>query len=106
VETKGDGRGVPVVAPYWWTKAQASQYLWTAPRISVSVFPLLGTAPILGRAFTEEEDLPGPPAAVALVSEKRWRERSVPNDNWVGVAGDFDIGRDMVDSNVPDVQPW
>jgi predicted permease len=44
-------------------------------RISATLFPLLGKAPIRGRAFTDEDDLPGRPAAVALVSERLWRER-------------------------------
>ncbi len=44
-------------------------------RISASLFPLLGKTPILGRAFTDEDDRPGRPAPVALVSERVWRER-------------------------------
>ncbi len=44
-------------------------------QISASLFPLLGKTPILGRGITEEDDLPGRPAAVALVSERLWRER-------------------------------
>jgi len=42
--------------------------------ITSSLFPLLGKSPVLGRGFTEEEDLPGRPAAVALISERLWRE--------------------------------
>ncbi|HEY7697695.1 MAG TPA: ABC transporter permease, partial [Vicinamibacteria bacterium] len=44
-------------------------------QISASLFPLLGKTPILGRGITEEDDFPGRPAAVALVSERLWRER-------------------------------
>jgi putative ABC transport system permease protein len=44
-------------------------------RISASLFPLLGKTPIRGRAFTEDDDLAGRPAAVALISERLWRER-------------------------------
>ncbi len=44
-------------------------------RISASLFPLLGKTPVMGRGITEEEDRPGRPAAVALISERLWRER-------------------------------
>jgi len=44
-------------------------------RISASLFPLLGKTPIVGRAFTDEDDRPGTPAPVALVSERLWRAR-------------------------------
>ncbi len=43
--------------------------------ISASLFPLLGKTPIVGRAFTDEDDRPGTPAPVALVSERLWRAR-------------------------------
>lgn len=44
-------------------------------RIDASLFPLLGAAPILGRNFLATEDIPGQPAAVALLGDRLWRER-------------------------------
>jgi len=52
--------------------------------ISASLFPLLGKTPIVGRAFTDEDDRPGRPAAVALVSERLWRERFEASASVVG----------------------
>jgi putative ABC transport system permease protein len=43
--------------------------------VSASLFPLLGKRPSLGRGFTEEDDRPGRPARVALISDRLWRER-------------------------------
>jgi len=40
--------------------------------LSSGVLPLLGTAPLLGRGFTAEEDEPGG-ARVVLLSESLWR---------------------------------
>ncbi len=45
-----------------------------AARISASAFPLLGVSPILGRAFTEEEDRSGADG-VALLSHSLWATR-------------------------------
>jgi predicted permease len=45
-----------------------------ANRVSAAFFPLLGVKPILGRAFTEEEDQLGG-APVALISEGLWRSK-------------------------------
>jgi putative ABC transport system permease protein len=53
-------------------------------RISASLFPLLGKTPIMGRAFTDEDDRPGRPAPVALVSERLWRERFEASASVVG----------------------
>ncbi|MGH9389879.1 MAG: ABC transporter permease, partial [Vicinamibacteria bacterium] len=53
-------------------------------RISASLFPVLGKTPIVGRAFTEEEDRPGSPARVALVSERIWRERFEGSPDVIG----------------------
>lgn len=44
-------------------------------RISAALFPTLGKEPILGRNFTEAEDLPGDGAKVALISHSLWQER-------------------------------
>ena len=43
--------------------------------IEAGLFPLLGVEPVSGRGFSADEDLPGQPAAVALISESLWRER-------------------------------
>ena len=52
--------------------------------ISASLFPLLGKTPIVGRGFTGEDDRPRRPAAVALVSERLWRERFEASASVVG----------------------
>jgi putative ABC transport system permease protein len=44
-------------------------------RITASLFPMLGKEPVLGRGFAAEDDSPGNPAPVALISNKLWRER-------------------------------
>ncbi len=44
-------------------------------RITASLFPTLGKQPVLGRGFTEEDDRPGQPAPVALISDNLWRTR-------------------------------
>src|SRR5688500_11512063 len=44
-------------------------------RIEAALFPLLGVEPVLGRTFTADDDLPGQPAAVALISDALWRRR-------------------------------
>ena len=43
------------------------------PAVTPNAFPMLGTHPLLGRVFTEEEGQPGG-AQVALLSEKLWRQ--------------------------------
>ena len=45
----------------------------TAARVSSSLFPMLGAQPILGRAFTPAEDVPG--RQVAMVSYGLWQSR-------------------------------
>jgi predicted permease len=45
-----------------------------ANRVSAAFFPILGVKPIVGRAFTEEEDQLGG-APVALISEGLWRSK-------------------------------
>ncbi|HUD40657.1 MAG TPA: ADOP family duplicated permease [Dokdonella sp.] len=42
--------------------------------VSASMMPLLGVSPLLGRSFTEEEELRGGPDA-AILSEAEWRSR-------------------------------
>lgn len=44
-------------------------------RISAGLFPLLGRQPVLGRGFSQSEDRPAQPGAVALISHRVWRER-------------------------------
>lgn len=53
-------------------------------RITASLFPMFGKAPIVGRVFTEREDQPGQPAAVAIISEQIWRERFSSEPSVVG----------------------
>ena len=44
-------------------------------RVSASLFPMLGKRPVRGRGFRPEEDRPGQPAAVALISYRLWERR-------------------------------
>lgn len=53
-------------------------------RISASLFPLLGKSPVLGRSFDTDDDRPGEPTAVAIVSERIWRERFEADPGVVG----------------------
>ncbi len=46
-----------------------------ATRVSAELLPLLGKQPRLGRGIEARDDLPGAPAAVALISDDLWRER-------------------------------
>src|SRR5262245_45131875 len=52
-------------------------------RVTANLFPLLGVQPILGRAFREEEDLPGR-ATVALIGHNLWRRRFGGNPSLTG----------------------
>src|ERR1035441_6210967 len=45
-----------------------------AERISAGLLPLLGVSPILGRAFSEDEDRPGR-ASVVMLSHRLWLRR-------------------------------
>ena len=53
-------------------------------RISASLFPLLGKEPVIGRNFTEAEDLPGQPAPVVLISDRLWKDRFDSDPDIVG----------------------
>ncbi len=53
-------------------------------RVSASLFPMLGKQPRLGRNFSSQEDLPGKPSAVALVSDHLWRTRFGADPQIVG----------------------
>jgi putative ABC transport system permease protein len=52
-------------------------------RVSSSLFPLLGVAPLVGRGFTAEEDQVGKNRVVAL-SERLWRKHFGADPNIVG----------------------
>jgi len=54
-----------------------------AARISASAFPLLGVSPILGRAFTEEEDRSGA-SKVVVLSYGLWRRSYGSDKNILG----------------------
>ncbi len=53
-------------------------------RISASLFPVLDKPPILGRGFTDADDRPGQPSAVALISDHLWRTRFDGDRNVIG----------------------
>jgi putative ABC transport system permease protein len=44
-------------------------------RVEAALFPLLGVVPVLGRPFDPDDDLPGQPGAVALISDALWQRR-------------------------------
>ena len=54
-----------------------------APRVTPSLFSMLGSHAILGRTFTDSEGLPGGPAVV-LLSEGLWRESFHSDPSIVG----------------------
>ena len=55
----------------------------TAPRVTPSLFPLLGRPPLLGRTFTEADGLAAGPAVVIL-SEGLWRQTFHADPHIVG----------------------
>ena len=59
-----------------------------AERITASLLPMLGVQPLLGRAFTEQEDEKGAP--VALISYTVWLERFQSNPEVLGATIDLD----------------
>jgi putative ABC transport system permease protein len=54
-------------------------------RVSAEFFPALGVKPMLGRAFTADEDRPGM-AGMALISHRLWQSRFSAAPNLVGQA--------------------
>ena len=66
---------------------------WSATLATASFFPVLGVRPILGRAFTETEDVEGASEGPCVVSYRFWRSElagtaSVPNQTvnvWLDV---------------------
>ena len=44
-------------------------------RVTASLFPMLGKRPVLGRSIAPDEDRPGQPGKVVLVSNSMWVER-------------------------------
>ncbi len=59
-----------------------------AERVTASLFPLLGVAPMQGRSFTQNEDDNSAP--VALISYALWRERFNSDPTIVGYTIDLD----------------
>jgi hypothetical protein len=43
--------------------------------VSATMFPMLGVRPVVGRPFTEDEDVAGKPRGVALLSYAFWQRR-------------------------------
>ena len=64
-------------------QTQDSSASVVAPRVTPSLFPMLGQKPLLGRTFNESEGLAGGPAVV-LLSEGLWRETFHADPNIVG----------------------
>jgi putative ABC transport system permease protein len=62
-------------------------------RATASVFPTLGVAPLLGRAFTAEEDQPGA-SPVVVLSYDYWRRRFGGNPSIVGKS--FTLGEESL----------
>jgi putative ABC transport system permease protein len=52
-------------------------------RVSAEFFPVLGVKPILGRAFTTDEDRPGA-AGVTVISHRLWRNRFNADPGLIG----------------------
>jgi predicted permease len=59
-----------------------------AERVTASLFPLLGAQPMLGRSFTQNEDVNSTP--VAVISYAVWRERFQSNPCAIGATIDLD----------------
>ncbi|MDQ3949600.1 MAG: ABC transporter permease [Gemmatimonadota bacterium] len=55
-----------------------------ATALTHSVFPLLGVTPRLGRGFTADEDRPGGPSSVVVLSDGLWRRRFGSDPRIVG----------------------
>jgi putative ABC transport system permease protein len=61
-----------------------------AEMVSASYFPLLGLAPIAGRAFTEDEDRKGGAQAVAVLSYSLWQRRFGGDQQIIGKTIELD----------------
>jgi len=48
--------------------------LYAGNKITASLFPVMGLAPVAGRSFAEPEENPGAPA-VAMIGERLWKRR-------------------------------
>jgi putative ABC transport system permease protein len=59
-------------------------------RVSHDLLVVLGLEPSLGRAFLEEDDLPGAPSAVALLSYPSWRTDFGADPTVIGTTLDLD----------------
>ena len=57
--------------------------------VSASIFPVLRVQPILGRVFTDEEDVPGGPPVV-VISYELWTSAFGVDDSVIGSAVDID----------------
>ncbi len=67
-----------------------------AARVSASVFGTLGVAPIRGRVFRGDEDLPGS-APVVILGERLWKERYASDSAIVGRTVNIDgLKREIV----------
>ena len=66
-----------------------------AMRVSRGYFDMIGVQPMLGRAFTDAEDMPGAARRVVILSDGLWRRRFAADP---GV-----IGRPVVISDIPHV---
>ena len=60
----------------------------TAARVSASIFPMLGVQPLLGRAYSEQEDKPG--SQVVVLGYGLWQRRYAGRPNIVGQSIELD----------------
>jgi len=64
-------------------RGQSDPQRITSASISASLLPVAGVTPLLGRNFTESEDLPNGPLVV-LISERMWRSRFAVDPGVIG----------------------
>ncbi|HEY6869619.1 MAG TPA: ABC transporter permease, partial [Novosphingobium sp.] len=76
-----DDLGIVGGAGFTWTGGSQPESL-TGLRTSASFFRVLGVRPLLGRAFTEEEDAPGSNAV--MLSYKFWKTQMGANPGIIG----------------------
>lgn len=55
-----------------------------AMRVSADYFPMIGVSPVLGRAFTADEDRPGTARQVVVLSDGLWRRRFRADPGTIG----------------------